>query len=96
MNPDGSGTWTRYDRAATRLKTLYGSGPKAFEVHLRETFDANTGELVNVTHDFASSRDPCPPLVPEEPRSLKTVFHFRRTSVVIPPDATTSKTSEAA
>ena len=95
VNPDGSGTWTRYDAAALRLQSLYMSGPKASEVTCRRTYDRDTDELIDETYRFGECRDKNAKLDPA-PRSIRSVFHFDKTCVVLPPDAQPSMAPEAA
>ena len=96
MRPDGSGTWTRLDAAASRYRTLYLSGPSVSEITSRETFCGKSGDLIDVTRDYPGCRDKSAPLPPPVPRSIRTVFHFARTNAVIPPDASYSKDPESA
>ena len=42
INPDGSGTWTRYDPKAVRYRNLWKPGPARHEVTERTTYDATT------------------------------------------------------
>ena len=94
MNPDGSGSWSRPDAAASRYRTLYLSGPSVDEVTYRETFCGKSGDLIDVTRDYPGCRDKGAPLPPPVPRSVRTVFHFMRTKAVIPPDALQSSASD--
>ena len=92
LNPDGSGTWTRIDPAAMRLCDLRLSGPARSEVTFRQTFDRETGDLLDTTLNFAACTDRCPPLVPPGPRAIRSVFHFLSTKAHIPPEALTTST----
>ena len=87
MNPDGSGTWTRYDPAAVKFRVLYMTGPSVAEVTRRDTFDAKTGELLESMTDFAYNRAKCADLPEPRPRALRTVFHFTKTKAETPPCA---------
>ena len=93
LNADGSGTWTRLDKSATRLKTLWASGPRASEVTMRLTYDVDTDVCIDVTYEFASLKDKNAEIDPPA-RSLRTVFYFDKTTVQIPPDALPSKAPE--
>ena len=84
LSPNGSGTWTRYDRSAVRCRTLYRSGPSRHEVHTRETFDADTGELLDTTREFATAKVIDQELPSPKPRALRSVFHFDATNAVVP------------
>ena len=96
VNADGSGTWTRHDKSALRLRTLYRSGPARHEVHTRTTYDAESGDELDVTRNFATAKVIDAELPPPTPRSLRTVFHFAKTEVPIPPDATVHSSGEPA
>ena len=87
IHADGSGTWTRRDPAAVRCRTLYRSGPARNEVHTRETFDANTNELLNTTTNFAYAKVVDQELPDPKPRAVRTVFHFASTQANVPLDA---------
>ena len=84
----GSGTWTRLDSSATRCRPLWKTGPAQHEVYRRDTFDAESGALLDTLMDYASAKSFDKELPPPVPRSLRTVFHFRRTAANIPADAT--------
>ena len=85
LKPDGSGTWTRIDRTATRYRTLYRSGPARSEVVLRETFDANSGEMLGTPmRDYSTAKELNAELPEPTPRHIRTVFHFRHTAARIP------------
>ena len=90
VNSDGSGTWTRWDRAATRYSSLYSSGPSRQECHTRETFDTNSGEKIGTMNRFDVAKNLNEPLPPPVPRDTRTVFHFNRTSKAIPDSARAS------
>ena len=96
VRPDGSGTWTRHDNSATRLRTLYRSGPARHEVHTRDTFDAQTGQHLDTTRNFATAKIIDAELPSPRPRALRTVFSFDRTSSTIPPDAILAPDGEPA
>ena len=84
FNEDGSGTWSRWDRGATRFSTLYSSGPSRQEVHRRETFDASSGELIGVLDKFDVAKNLNDELPSPRPRDIKSVFHFKNTAKVVP------------
>ena len=80
LNPDGSGTWTRYD-TTDKGRTLRKGGPLRQEVHLRETFCAETGQLLESLPAFSSASRVDLPLDEERtPRPVRTVFHFLSTT----------------
>ena len=79
-----------------RFRDLYLCGPSQSEVTHRETYMAETDELIDVTSNFATCKDKCAWLPPPIPRSLRTVFHFKSTSKAVPPDASSSKGPGAA
>ena len=85
--PDGSGTWTRHDRAAVRCRTLYRSGPARHEVHTRHTFDSSTGEHLDTTKSFATAKIIDQELPSPRPRPLRSVFVFDSTQAPLPADA---------
>ena len=84
LNEDGSGTWTRWDRGATRYSTLYSTGPARHECHQRVTFDAATGEQIGVLNNFDTAKEINAELPSPTPRDIRSVFHFRSTSKCIP------------
>ena len=84
VNGDGSGTWTRRDRGATRFASLYSSGPARYECHTRETYDANTGDLIGTMHNFDTAKLINQELPGPVPRDIKSVFHFKSTAKTIP------------
>ena len=75
------------DPKAVRCRTLFRTGPARHEVHTRQTFDNDTGELLEVTKSFATAKIIDQELPDPRPRSLRTVFHFGATQAVIPHDA---------
>ena len=87
FNPDGSGTFTRYETAAKRLRVPYKIGPDLDEIHTRETYDANTKELIDVTHRFDQTKIRDVELPPPVPRATRTVFHFASLPRQLPPEA---------
>ena len=60
------------------------TGPQPGEVTRRETFDAVSGQLLDVTHDYPSCRDKCADLPSPRPRPIRTVFHFLQTKAKVP------------
>ena len=84
LNGDGSGTWTRRDRGATRYSSLYSSGPARQEVHTRETYDANTGDLIGTTKNFDTAKLLNQELPDPVPRDIKSVFYFNSTAKKVP------------
>ena len=91
LHPDGSGTWTRHDRSAVRYRTVFKSGPAKHEIHTRTTYDADTGEELNITKNFDVCKSIDAELPSPRPRALRTVFSFNRTAATIPPDAVVHK-----
>ena len=86
LRADGSGTWTREDPSAIRFRDLFMSGPKACEVLHRETFDGDTGELLDITRNWGFCKLKCADLPPPIPRRLRSVFHFAHTDAQVPSD----------
>ena len=93
VNSDGSGTWTRHDSKATRCRSLQKAGPSRHEVGLRETFDAESNELLHTLTDYANAKCLDQELPSPRPRAVRTVFHFNRTTSTIPPDAVVTGSS---
>ena len=79
VNDDGSGTWTRHDSAQDKFRPLRPAGPADEEITCRETYDGDTGELINVTRDWANCKNKSEVLPGGHPRRLRTVFHFAST-----------------
>ena len=87
IKPDGSGTWTRLDRKATRFSTLWSSGPSRQECHTRVTYDSATGEVLGTLKRLESAKD-INALLPEPtPRNIRSVFHFHATAKKVPESA---------
>ena len=96
INEDGSGTWTRWDKSATRYSTLYSSGPNRQECHERTTYDAKTGEKLGTLSRFDIAKSVNEPLPPPVPRDIKTVFHFKSTVKHVPQSARVKGSAAAA
>ena len=87
INLDGSGSWTRHDKAAYRCRTLFKSGPARNEVYERVTIDAKTGEVLHTLPGFDTAKVLDQELPPPCPREIKTVFRFRATKANVPSEA---------
>ena len=84
IRPDGSGTWTRFDRSAVRCRSLFKTGPARSEVYERITVDTNTGEVLHTLTGYQTAKvldQELPPLVP---RAIKSVFRFRAAAAASP------------
>ena len=78
FNVDGSGTYVRHDTNVSRGRVPRKLGPKNEEIHTRETFDSETGELIETTRRY----NRCTKFdeeLPDAPRNTRTVFHFAKT-----------------
>ena len=69
---------------------------------MRQTFAANTDELLHTTRDWPSEKDPCPKiedirpdLAASLPISLRTVFHFMSTKARVPSEEAVPKDTPA-
>ena len=91
-NADGSGCWSRTDYGCERYRDLYACGPKRAEVTRRITTDLKTGEVLEDTHEFSTSRNRCAPIHPDskdpsKPNgtklSLRTDFYYDSTTAVV-------------
>ena len=91
-NADGSGCWSRTDYSCERYRDLYACGPKRAEVTRRVTTDLKTGEVLEDTHEFSTSRNRCAPIHPDpkDPSkpggtklSLRTDFYYDSTTAVV-------------
>ena len=87
IKPDGSGTWTRFDRSAVRCRSLFKTGPARSEVYERVTVDANTGEVLHTLTGYQTAKVLDQELPPPVPRAIKSIFHFRATAAKIPDHA---------
>ena len=95
ISPDGSGTWERVDRGATRYKTLWKTGPSRHEVHQRVTYDMCTGEVIGTLKGFDTAKDLNGELPPPVPRDIRSVFHFKSTNARIPDTAGNAEVAAA-
>ena len=91
-NADGSGCWSRTDYGCERYRDLYACGPKRAEITRRVTTDLKTGEVLEDTHEFSTSRNRCAPIHPDskdpsKPKgtkfSLRTDFYYDSTTAVV-------------
>ena len=83
INSDGSGYWSRLDSSAVRFRPLRPCGPKREEVVKRVTWDTRTGEMVGSPMlDYATSSSLAAELPEPRPRSIRTEFHFLRSSCI--------------
>ena len=82
--PNGSGTWTRRDRNASRFSTLWSSGPARQECHTRVTYDANIGEVLQTLKGFDVAKDINAKLPEPTPRDIRSVFHLNATTKKVP------------
>ena len=91
-NADGSGCWSRTDYGCERYRDLYACGPKRAEVTRRVTTNLKTGETLEDTHEFSTSRNRCAPIHPDpkDPSkpggakfSLRTDFYYDSTTAVV-------------
>ena len=96
VNPDGSGTWTRWDNKASRCSTLWKTGPARHEVVERVTYDAKTGEVLHTLPRFDTAKELHTELPPPTPRDIRSVFRFRRTAANIPGTARKAEAAGAA
>ena len=97
-NADGSGCWSRTDYSCERYRDLYACGPRRAEETRRGTTDLATGEILEDTDEFSTSRNRCAPIRPDpkdqtkpggEKFSLRTDFYYDSTAAVVTasPDA---------
>ena len=87
IRPDGSGTWAREDKAATRFSTLWKTGPARHEVHKRVTYDLDTGQVIGTLLRFDVAKNLNDELPPPVPRNIRSVFHFHSTQARVPDPA---------
>ena len=87
INPDGSGTWARVDRRATRFSSLWKTGPARAECYKRVTYDLATGKVIGTLESFDTAKLLNEELPGPVPRDTRTVFHFRATKTAISEDA---------
>ena len=70
-----------------RFRPLLRAGPLREEITCRRTYDNSTGEeLGKPMWDYRTAKFLNEPLPEPVPRSVRTVFHFDSTSVVVPPE----------
>ena len=91
-NADGSGCWSRTDYSCERYRDLYACGPRRDEVTRRVTTNLTTGEILEDTDEFSTSRNRCAPIRPNpkdptkpggEKFSLRTDFYYDSTAAVV-------------
>ena len=91
-NADGSGYWSRTDYGCERYRDLYACGPKRAEVTRRVTTNLKTGEILEDTREFSTSRNRCAPIRPDskDPSkpggtkfSVRTDFYYDSTTAVV-------------
>ena len=70
-----------------RYRDLYLSGPSLSEVTHRETFMKGEDVPFDITLNYSQCKNRCDWLPPPIPRSLRTVFHFKKTRAAVPTDA---------
>ena len=95
VHPDGSGTWTRWDRGATRFSTLFSAGPLRQEVYERVTYDSQTGEEIGRLARFNVAKNINDELPSPRPRDIRSVFHFKASSKATPGVANSSVAAAA-
>ena len=63
---------------------MWRSGPATHEITQRVTYDAKSGEVLDVEDDYVGLKLKSEKLPEPTPRAIRTVFHFKSTSANIP------------